>query len=180
MGLGMWMTSCPEAMGWDSWVFWKNSSLLRFGPRRVQLFAAGCEGVGCVSELRADAGRTVSIVKIVSLSPMCRKPKRQEGNKSFVPEPRESSVFRVFFGFLCVWTFYACEQCTDMYILRIRILAVHYIICGRWSCSENFAKHANPHCKQLKKSKCYWYWVFKLEVANEKMTYVTSLPVATS
>ena len=24
MGLGVWMTSCPEAMGWDSWVFWKK------------------------------------------------------------------------------------------------------------------------------------------------------------
>ena len=23
---GMWMTSCPEAMGWDSWVFWKKQS----------------------------------------------------------------------------------------------------------------------------------------------------------
>ena len=47
--------------GW----FLKKSSELRFGPRRVPLFAAGCARVGWVSELRANAGRTVSIVKIV-------------------------------------------------------------------------------------------------------------------
>ena len=27
--LGMWMMSCPEAMGWDSWVFWKKQWDLR-------------------------------------------------------------------------------------------------------------------------------------------------------
>ena len=47
----------------------------------------------------------------VSLS-SCRKPKSQEGNKSFVSEPRESSLFWVFFGFLCVRIFYACEHLT--------------------------------------------------------------------
>ena len=54
--------------------------------------------VGLVSELRADDGRTVSIEKFslsLSLS-LCRKPKLKEGNKSFVSEPRKSSVFRVF------------------------------------------------------------------------------------
>ena len=40
---------------------------------------------------------TVSIVKVVSLSlSSCGKPKSQEGNKSFVPEPRELSVSIVF------------------------------------------------------------------------------------
>ena len=106
------MTSCPEAMGWDSWVFWKKQLVeiwdwtkrvdFRSSARRVQLFAAGGARVGWVSEFRADAGRTVSIVKIVSLSPRCEKPKSQEGNKSLVPEPRELSVFRVFFG-LCTF-----------------------------------------------------------------------------
>ena len=64
------------------------------------MFAAECA--------RAFVGsdETVSIVKIVSLSPCVKKPKLKEGNKSFVPEVRESSVFRVCFGFLCVWTFY--------------------------------------------------------------------------
>ena len=39
---------------------------------------------------------TVSRVEIVSLSPHVEKPKSQEGNKSFVPEQRKSSVFCVF------------------------------------------------------------------------------------
>ena len=43
---------------WDSNLAWP-----------VQLFAAGCARVCWISELRAYAGRTVRIVKIVSLSP---------------------------------------------------------------------------------------------------------------
>ena len=46
----------------------------------------------------------------LSLSPRAEKPKLKEGNKSFVPEPRESSVFRVFripmrMNILCIWIF---------------------------------------------------------------------------
>ena len=79
MWLGKWMTSCPEAMGWDCWVFWKKQLVeiwdwtkrvgIRIWARPVQLFTAGCAHVCWVSELWADAGRTVSIVKFVSLSP---------------------------------------------------------------------------------------------------------------
>ena len=79
MWLGMWMTSCPEAMSRDSWVFWKKQLVeiwewmkwvgIRIWARPVWLFAAGCTRVCWFSVLRADAGRTVSIVKIVSLSP---------------------------------------------------------------------------------------------------------------
>ena len=48
----------------------------------------------------------------------CWKPKRQEGNKSFVPEPRKSSVFRVFripirINILGMWTFN-----TSVYMLQ--------------------------------------------------------------
>ena len=78
MRLGMWMTSCPEAMGWDFLVFWKKQFVeiwdrtkrvgIRIWARPVQLFAARCARVCWVTELRADAGRTVSIVKIVYLS----------------------------------------------------------------------------------------------------------------
>ena len=63
--------------------------------RPVQLWTTGCPRV-----VWSDG--TVRIVEIVSLSPRVEKPKSQEGNKSFVSEPRESSVFRVFFGFLCM------------------------------------------------------------------------------
>ena len=125
----------------------KKSSELWFGPRRVQLFAAGCACVGWVSELRADAGRTVSIVKIVSLSlSSCWKPKSQEGNKSFVPEPRESSVFR---------DSYACERLTHpyiciMYISRIRIMAILLLGCPDFSSgSSRWGWHCNS-----------WLWYF--------------------
>ena len=55
-----------------------------------------------------ESDGTVSIVKIVSLSPRVEKPKSQEeGNKSFVPEQRKSSVFR---------DSYAYERSTYPYI----------------------------------------------------------------
>ena len=92
---------------WD----WTKRFGVRIWAKPVQLPAAGCTRIGWVSELRADAERTVSIVKIVchSLS-SCRKPKSQEDNKSFVPEPRESSVFR---------ESYARERFIHPYIQRI-------------------------------------------------------------
>ena len=39
----------------------------------------------------------------MSLSPRVEKPKLKEGNKSFVPEPRESSVFRIFRDSICIF-----------------------------------------------------------------------------
>ena len=68
------MTSCPEAMGWDSWVFWKKQLVeiwdwtKRVGDSNLGETSPVVCCVGWVSELRADAGRTVSIVKIVSFS----------------------------------------------------------------------------------------------------------------
>ena len=51
--------------------------------------------------------------------------KLKKVNKNFVPERRKSSVFHVFFGFLCVWTFYEhYERWMYMYITRLRILVV--------------------------------------------------------
>ena len=52
----------------------------------------------------------------VSLS-SCWKPESQEGNKSFEPELSRSSVFRVFFGFLCIWTFHISVCFTYLNIL---------------------------------------------------------------
>ena len=68
--------------------------------------------------------------KIVSLSPRVEKPKLKEGNKSFVPEPRESSVFRVFFGFLCVWTFYVYYE----RFMRLYISPIHILVPLSWLC----------------------------------------------
>ena len=78
----------------------KKSSQLRFQFRQGVLIFGARRGEASW-DLRdapwvVGLDGTVSIVKIVCLSLSCRKPKSQEGNKSFVPEPRESSVFRVF------------------------------------------------------------------------------------
>ena len=96
----MWMTSCPEAMGWGFWVIFekKKQQLVEIWSwtRRVQW------GYGMRRAFVGSDG-TVRIVKIVCLSPRVEKPKSQEGNKSFVPDlPRIVSVS----GFLCIWTFY--------------------------------------------------------------------------
>ena len=66
-----------------------------FGPGRDQ-----SSGVYEIVPLVVGSDGTVSMVKIVcvSLSPRVEKPKSQEGNKSFVPEQRKSSVFRGFRG----------------------------------------------------------------------------------
>ena len=95
----VWMTSCLEAMGWEFGDFWKKKLVeiwVWAGP--VQL------GWGLTV---GDVG-TVSIVKIVSLS-LCRKTKRQEVNKSFVPEQRRVVsvwVFPVYVTLFCFSIFF--------------------------------------------------------------------------
>ena len=122
MGLGKWMTSCPEAMGWDSWVFWKKQLVdiwdwtkrvgIRIWARLVQLIAAGCAHVCWVSELRADARRTVSIVKIVSLSPRVENQKV----KTVIKVSNQNQESRQCFAlFLCIWTFFRSVYFTYPY-----------------------------------------------------------------
>ena len=99
----------PWSDGLGFLVILNKSNELRFELGRSELiFGPGWSksnySLGGAPRVVGSHG-TVSIVKIESLC-SCWKPKSQEGNKSFVPEPRESSVFRVFFGFLCVWRFY--------------------------------------------------------------------------
>ena len=99
--------------------YFEKSSLLRFEPRRDQL------GLGGAPRVVGSDG-TVRIVKIVCLSlSSCRKPKSQEGNKSFVPEPRESSVFR---------DSYASECLTHPYICILYSSHIHILILFRWIC----------------------------------------------
>ena len=64
--------------------------------------------------------------KIVSLSPRVEKPKLKEGNKNSVPEPRESSVFRVFripTRMNILWTFYVsvCFLYSHFEYITIRV-----------------------------------------------------------
>ena len=80
MRLGMWMTSCPEAIGRDFLVILKKKQLVEIWSwsNRVDFSDLGEASaicglwararVGQVNELRADDGRTVSIEKIVFLS----------------------------------------------------------------------------------------------------------------
>ena len=100
----------PGSDGLGFFVILNKSSELRFGLRRSKLifrtWARPVQGglrcarvrVDWVSESRADLWTNSQHKKIVclSLSPRVEKPKLKEGNKSFVPEPRKSSVFRVF------------------------------------------------------------------------------------
>ena len=101
--------------------FWKKKiSELRSEARRVQL------GLQHVPRVMGSDG-TVSIVKIVSLSPRVEKLKVKKLIKVSYLNYRESSMFRVFFGFLCMWTFYVSVYFTDPYILYIRIMVIlHY------------------------------------------------------
>ena len=68
-----------------------------------------------LGESTVDDVGTVSIVKIVSLSPRVEKTKSQEVNKRFVPEQLESSVFRISLHLYFT------------YILHISILVLCYI-----------------------------------------------------
>ena len=138
MRLGMRMTPFPEAMGWDSWWFWKKAVSWHSDLGESSWVYEMCRAfVGQLVEIwgwtkRVDfwtwtrpvqfglrdalhvvgSDGTVSVVKIVSLS-SCRKPKSQEGNKSFVPELKK--VVSVS-GFLCKWTFYISVYSTYSYL----------------------------------------------------------------
>ena len=97
----------------------RRELIFRTWARPVQLWSRGC--------VRAFVGsdETVSIVKIVSLSPRVKYLKLKEGNKSFVPEPRKSSAFRVFripMRINILWTYY--EHFIHPYISRINICNV--------------------------------------------------------
>ena len=117
MRLGMWMTSCPEAMGWgfrvifekkQSFEIWSWTKVVDF---RIWMMP-GQLGQRDAPRVVGPDG-TVSIVKYcVSLS-LCWKPKSQEGNKSFVPELKK-----------VVSVSYAYERFTYLYILRIVIMAI--------------------------------------------------------
>ena len=127
------MTSCPEALDWDSCDFEKKNCKLRFGLRRselifkisarpVQIVDRGVRAralVGSVSwELTMD--EQSALKNCVSLS-SCRKSKLKEGNKSFVPEPRESSVFRVFripMRMNILWTYVHFTYTYHGYVIR--------------------------------------------------------------
>ena len=89
MILGRWMTSFLEAMGWGFWVIFEKNELvkIRRWTKRVDFWTWARRVQWGLRDAPRVLGsdETVSIVKIVSLSPRVEKPKSQEGNKSFVP-----------------------------------------------------------------------------------------------
>ena len=99
-GLGMWMMSCPEAMGWGFWVIFEKKQLVVIWTKTSPIVCCGVRARWLgqwVESWRWTKSQHYN--NCVSLS-SCRKPKSQEGNKSFVPEPRESSVFQDSYAFI--------------------------------------------------------------------------------
>ena len=95
---GDWMTSCPEAIGWELWWFWKKNSSFRFDSGRGEVRLDSGPG-SSAGELTVGDEGTISIVKIVFLSPRVEKLKVKKVNKRFVPEQKESSEFRDFYAY---------------------------------------------------------------------------------
>ena len=104
-------------------VILNKSCELRFGLRRSELifrtWARPVQFVDCGARARwlgqwVESWRWTNSQhkKIVSLSPRVEKPKLKEGNKSFVPEPKESSVFRVF-RIPILWTLWTFHVFVD-------------------------------------------------------------------
>ena len=89
-----------------------------------------CALVGSVSwELTMD--EQSALKNGVSLS-SCRKPKLKEGNKSFVSEPRESSVFRVYripVRMNILWTFFTYPYITHTYIYIYIYIYIYMYLC---------------------------------------------------
>ena len=125
----------PGSDGLGFFVILNKSSELSFGLRRSELifgprWSQSSYGLGGAPRIVGSDG-TVSIVKIVSLSlSACQIPKSQEGNKSFVPEPRESSVFSVFripMRMNIIWTLWTFLRIRIFHILRYGYVTYIYI-----------------------------------------------------
>ena len=118
---GSWDLKLDEA-SWDSDSGPGSPEDLRSEARRVQLGLRDAPRM-----VRSDG--TVSIVKIVYLSPRVENLKVKKVIKVSYLNYRESSVFRVFFGFLCIWTFHVYVY--FIYLYRC-ITAIKHIQNTRW------------------------------------------------
>ena len=126
MWLGIWMTSCSEAMGWGFWVIFEKKEWVEIWSwtkrvdfwtwtRPVQLWTTGFPRV-------VGSDGTVSIVEIVCLSLLVSKNlKVKKVIKVSYLNYRESSVFRVFRDSNAYVRF------THLYILHNHIFVFGYI-----------------------------------------------------
>ena len=118
MRLGMWITSCPEAMGRGFWVIffflkavsWDSdlgeaSWFSSFGEAK----SVGCTRCAARGGVRRNSQHSKNCVSLSS----CWKPKSQEGNESFVPELK---IVVSVSGF-------------PMYISHIHILVLFWWLC---------------------------------------------------
>ena len=94
----------PGIDGLGFWVIFEKNSELRFERRRSESRSKARRvqlGLRDAPHVVGSDG-TVSIVKIVSLSPRIENLKVKKVIKVSYLNYRESSVFRLFFGFLCI------------------------------------------------------------------------------
>ena len=141
MGLGMWMTPCPEAMGWGFGYLKKRiswDSTLEEGSRfliwaRPDQGSTGWLHIGWVSELRADDVRTVSIIRnYVFLFLMLKNLKFKKVNKSFVPQPISCFQIPICIHVWTLWMFYACEYLSRIFGRGYVTLAYTEILQNLW------------------------------------------------
>ena len=98
----MWMMSWPEAMGWGFWVIFEKKQWVEIWTKAkgvdFQIWASpGQLGLRDAPRV-VGSDVTVSIVKIMSLSPRVENLKVKKVIKVSNLNYRESSVFRVCFG----------------------------------------------------------------------------------
>ena len=105
-GLGF-LVILKKTGGWDldldeaSWFFWPGRGQWVYGLRgaHARWLSQWVESWWWTNSQHRK-------IVCLSLSPRVEKSKLKEGNKSFLPEPRDPSVFRVFRIPIRVWTFY--------------------------------------------------------------------------
>ena len=124
MWLGMWMTSCPEAMGWGFWVIFEKKKQLveiRTWVKRVDFRASARPGQLGVRDVPRVVGshRTVSIVTIMPLSHLVSKNLKvrkvikvsylnKESCQCFrIPMPMNVLRIRIFYVSVS-WLYYSC------------------------------------------------------------------------
>ena len=110
---GTWMTSCPEAMGRGFWNLKKKQWVEIWAWMKQVDFGARWGQTSSLRRGDAHGGvrwKNQHRKKLCLSLLMSKNLKLKKVNKSFVPKP-ESRQYFVFFGFLCVWTFYEhCER----------------------------------------------------------------------
>ena len=156
------MTSCPEAIGWDSGWFWKKA--VSWDPKLgeaswdLKLDEAnplrGLRDAPRVCWVRWDGQHSQNCV---SLSLLVSEDKTQEGNKSFVPELKKVvSVSR---------DSYACERFYISVYFTYSYLVIQHPVKYHW------LKLLGKTCKKWKKNYSNKLYIHKPESVLENKTH---------